>query len=380
MGPIKVLFLRELAYPLFDGKVYKYHGGAEVQLYNIAMGLSENGFDVSFIVRADGPSVERKDKVTIYKLNGHPRFYILKRLFRYFYYILDFIDIFRYGSMSNADIFVTRAPAATMFELYFIARMFGKKFVYMVAHDAECEKRHPLIRRRFTRLTFHYTLGHADLVIAQTHVQKEKLRLLGIRNVVVIRNAQPPSNALHRKKKDYILWVARAEKWKQPEMLLDMASRLKRYRFVMICPGIVSSKETYKDYGADFYRRVRSTKNITFIDKVPHNQIDTYFREAKLFLNTSVYEGFPNTFIEAWKNATPVVSIRVDPDDVIERHRLGYRSGTVQNACRQIRRLMLNNNLYKQLSRNCYKFYQKNLRVERMVDANARSFKVLLHR
>ena len=45
---------------------------------------------------------------------------------------------------------------------------------------------------------------------------------------------------------------------------------------------------------------------------------------AKALINTSFKEGFPITFIEAWSLNIPVISLYVDPGDVINKNRLGF--------------------------------------------------------
>jgi glycosyltransferase involved in cell wall biosynthesis len=46
------------------------------------------------------------------------------------------------------------------------------------------------------------------------------------------------------------------------------------------------------------------------------------YRNALALLCTSAYEGFPNTFLEAWSHGIPVVST-IDPDNLIARRGLG---------------------------------------------------------
>ena len=69
--------------------------------------------------------------------------------------------------------------------------------------------------------------------------------------------------------------------------------------------------------------RAKQIKNLVFIPRVPFNQIHEYFQRAKVFVNTSNYEGFPNTFIQACKSATAILTLNVNPDSFLDKHNCG---------------------------------------------------------
>jgi len=47
-------------------------------------------------------------------------------------------------------------------------------------------------------------------------------------------------------------------------------------------------------------------------------------KDALCLLNTSLFEGFPNTFLEALSVGTPIVTMRnIDPDNIINKNNLG---------------------------------------------------------
>jgi len=56
---------------------------------------------------------------------------------------------------------------------------------------------------------------------------------------------------------------------------------------------------------------------------VDPDEIHDYYRDAHCLVSTSAHEGFPNTFLEAWRVGTPVVSLAVDPARIAREEALG---------------------------------------------------------
>jgi glycosyltransferase involved in cell wall biosynthesis len=46
-------------------------------------------------------------------------------------------------------------------------------------------------------------------------------------------------------------------------------------------------------------------------------------KSAVALVSTSLHEGMPNTFLEAWSLGVPVLTLAFDPDGVVEREGLG---------------------------------------------------------
>jgi len=62
--------------------------------------------------------------------------------------------------------------------------------------------------------------------------------------------------------------------------------------------------------------------NVTMLGAVRYADTGALIDRAKIFLNTSIIEGFPNTFLQSWIRGVPVVSF-FDPDGLINRLQLG---------------------------------------------------------
>jgi glycosyltransferase involved in cell wall biosynthesis len=58
--------------------------------------------------------------------------------------------------------------------------------------------------------------------------------------------------------------------------------------------------------------------------------------EAHIHVNTSSFEGFPNTFVQAWARGAVVMSLAVDPDGDMQRLGIGFRTGSIEELKREI--------------------------------------------
>lgn len=110
---------------------------------------------------------------------------------------------------------------------------------------------------------------------------------------------------------------------KQPEMFLALAERLPQERCVLV----LMRDEAHDDLLRTVRERAAGLPNVTMHENVPLRDVGRLFEQAKLFVNTSTYEGFPNTFVQATLQGVPVLSWSVDPDGVLTRHGIGVCAG-----------------------------------------------------
>jgi glycosyltransferase involved in cell wall biosynthesis len=63
--------------------------------------------------------------------------------------------------------------------------------------------------------------------------------------------------------------------------------------------------------------RIEAIPNIVCLGGVSQDEVNRWLTKAHLLINTSVVEGFSNTFIQAWLREVPVASLVVDPDRIL---------------------------------------------------------------
>jgi glycosyltransferase involved in cell wall biosynthesis len=161
------------------------------------------------------------------------------------------------------------------------------------------------------------------VVIAQANYQADLLHKNYHRNPsAVIPNFHPvPDETEKSETIQTVLWVANLKPAKQPELFVKLAERcahLDRTKFIMV--GAVQDGK----YRA-LIEEWRGIPNLTIVGPRSLDEVNVLLEQAHLFVNTSKTsgEGFPNTFIQAWLRSTPVASLEVNPDNVLDSELCG---------------------------------------------------------
>jgi glycosyltransferase involved in cell wall biosynthesis len=168
---------------------------------------------------------------------------------------------------------------------------------------------------------------------------------------------------LSDRQREFILWVGRSADFKRPGLFIDLAEKISGEKFTMIC-----QQATGDDDYDSLVARAEQVKNLEFIKRVPFGEIDNYFQRAKVFVNTSDAEGFPNTFIQACKSATPILSLNVNPDDFLSNYNCGVCCDNDTDKFPVALGQMLKNASYKELSRNAREYAKDKHDISKICD------------
>jgi glycosyltransferase involved in cell wall biosynthesis len=368
-GNLRVCFFSLGAYHFFNPGVEHAFGGAELQLHLLATHLAKDpGFDVSFIVGEYGqPRRESRQGVALYSFDTNQGGLKYTKTMGYY------LRLWRLLKDVDSRVYIQRTAGVLTLAIALFCKVFGRKFVYMVAHDEDLMVATPAwygggARGWLGWRLFSRGLRMSDLVIVQHEGQKEELaRVFGKEGVVRpsahLIPADGPAGS-----RNFFLWVARCEPWKRPGIYLDIARSLPGDEFVMICPP---SQD--RDLFDSVRRRAGDLRNVQFHDYVPHQEMASYFRRARAFVNTSRKEGFPNTFVEAAREGTPVLSLSVDPDGVLEGHGFGRAfGGDAGGLSSFLGRLRPEGGEWERLSKNARSYALRHHDIGRIVEEDKR--------
>ena len=312
-------------------KSAKYVGGESVQHVLLARAWRDLGHEVSMVVHDHGQGRDtyvdgiravapytRDEGIPVFRF-AHPR-------------LTGMIAALR---EIDADVYYqSPAGAATGITAWF-CRRHGKRFISRIASDLACIPGKQLIRYWRDRKIYEYGLRNADLIVAQSEQQRSLLqRNYGLKSEVLDMAVEMPSGPQPEKDID-VLWVSNLRPVKRPEIVLELAQRLPEVRFTLAGGALPGTDEYFRTVT----EAAKSIPNLTCPGAVPYTDVGTMFSRAKIFLNTSQIEGFPNTFLQAWVRGVPVVAF-FDPDSQIKQRQLGHTATDLEDMVRAIVRLL----------------------------------------
>jgi glycosyltransferase involved in cell wall biosynthesis len=349
---LKICIVNLNVYCLFDPKSSAPMGGAELDMYTLAKGLGGK-LDTTVVTGDWGQeSIKKFGEIKVLrsvKLGGGN----ITRLFK------SLLVFWKVLSYANADIYVTSGAGPEVGVISYFCRVKKKKFIYRTASDIDCN-RHYARNNGIRGRLFEFGLTHADRVV--TSVRKHQSLLMSsypnnLKQLAHINLGAFSPIKSSQKKRNYILWVARCERLKNPEAFLEIAERLPQYQLVMICSKQAHDEKLFnkvKEHAA-------SLPNVEFINYVPYAKIQPFFDQAKVFVNTSDFEGFTFTLIQSGLGSTPVAYWKVNPDNVITHHGLGcFGNGNMSEFIVCIRELMASNKKWLECSKAIRKYVGEN--------------------
>jgi glycosyltransferase involved in cell wall biosynthesis len=276
---------------------------------------------------------------------------------------------------ADADVYYQNGAEYTTGQVALWCREHGRKFVYSVANDPDCDKQLPEMRKIRERVLYRYGLTRADRVIVQTRKQQMMLRSdFRCESVVIPMPCAGPSDAEYAGAQQrcdgpqHVLWIGRICEQKRPDRLLDLAE---------VCPDLLIDfvgPPGDTEYARSVYKRAKRLVNVVVHGSATRECIPDFYHQAKVMCCTSDFEGFPNTFLEAWSWGLPIVSM-FDPDNLIAEKGLGRVGRDVSELAAGIREMLDMPDQWQAASRAARKYFVENHALDLAMERFERVFR-----
>ena len=323
-------------------------GGEQVQQTLLAKALARRGFEISMVVYDYG----QLDCTRWHNVNTHKAFRADAGLPILRFVYPRWITMWSAMRRADADIYYLSCAGMQLGLAALFCQRYGRKFVYRVAHDTDCEPDKLLIKYWRDKKLYEYGLRRANGILVQSIQQQHALRAnYGLRSRVAAMLVEPAEKqGVHSID---VLWVNNLRKFKRPDLFLALAKKIPQLNFHMIGGDQPGSGELFEKIKAE----AGHIENLTFHGRVPYHEIGEKYASARVFVNTSDTEGFPNSYLQAWIRGTPVVAF-FDPDALIQREKLGFSVCSLDDMARAVMQLASNHRLWLDSSARC-KTYMK---------------------
>jgi glycosyltransferase involved in cell wall biosynthesis len=343
-------------------------GGEPVQQTLLARALTRHGHDVSMVVedlgQADGQPYEGIRTFKAYRPGAgvpvlrfiHPRW----------------TGLWQALQRADADLYYTSCAGMEVGLLALFCRRFGKRLVFRSASDSDCDRSRLRVPYARDRWLYGYGLRRADAILVQSDSQARSLsRSYGLASRVAGMLVETPMTASTHDLD--VLWVGNVRRVKRPDRVLWLSARLPHVAFHMV-GGALPGEEALH---AQVRNAAAACANLTFHGRLSYADAGNLYGRARLLLNTSDVEGFPNCYLQAWVRGVPVVTL-IDPDGVIEREGLGIAVRAPDQLPGAIASLLGSHGAWQAASDRCRRFMAREFGEDRILAAYLDTFDQVL--
>jgi len=320
---------------------FQHGGGAEFQISQLIAALRERGrYEVYYLARHIEPGI-RPEGYHVVRIGHSGKVPTLG-------YVTDLMPLYGALRAIRPQVIYQRVACGYtgICALYARRHRQNTRMIWHVAHTTDVTPQtldagRNLLRRKLEKWSVEFAIPRADRIVVQTRDQGELLlKHYGRRADAVIGNFHPqPTETIDKSGPPTVVWIANLKLWKQPGVFVRLAQALgdlKGVRFLMIGDAPAAKGP----WCESLMHSINSTPNLEYLGHLPQDEVNQVLARASIFVNTSVHEGFPNTFIQAWLREAVVVSLTVNPDRVLDSQRVGIYAQTEEGLVRAVRNLL----------------------------------------
>lgn len=364
---MKICIISKNVYPVAANNGVNFAGGAEMQLLTLAKKFTDLGNTVEFVTddfgQADIDEIKGIKYVKIpFRYMGGSKLYILS----------DWLTLYRKLKEIDADVYLLKGPRFNVF-IMGVFVFFSKKPVIFVSSTALDSNPHILMKVDpfYQRWLYLAGIRLIPYTVCQSVRQQDEFKKYYDKKTTFIRNACADYHVrLNQYNKDrHMLWVGTNSRVKRPHLFLEFARRTPEIKYKM---AMVPSENAMIQKKLE--NEISKVSNIEYHGFVQESKIEKVYAEASVLVNFSEHEGFPNVFLHAWAHKTPVVSLEVNPDGIIDKYRMGFCSGSMEQMIKDVRLLLWYDAMREEMGHNGYEYVKREHDSDKIAEQYIRLF------
>ncbi len=341
---MRLLFFSSYAHLILTEGSTRTSGGAELQMALLAREIATRGHEVILA----GGDMGQPDHVTLQgvRTRNAGKFHTGK--------LGEMIGaiprVFRVLREEKPDWVIVMGWTAWLFILWAMRPLIGYRLDFICALDTEVNGEYRKANPVFGAL-FEFAMRRCDARHAITRDQIKHYEARGMTATFYRYLLFPRTKPLTGEKTVDFLWVSRCQPIKRPHLFLDLVEAMPDASFEMICPA--ENKSLYDEISS----RASRYSNLTFRESVPYHQIQDHYDAARIFVNTSDWEGWPNSFIQAGLGLAALLSLDVNPDSLFQKYALGaFAAGNFDSFKASARAMISDSGALAAMQKECARF------------------------
>ncbi len=285
-------------------------GGSEMQCDNISRGLTDKGHEVVFVAPAGKPGRDYKRNYKVVPVASDAKAIadavlaqnpdiVYWRFNKYFFYrsakaiaAKNIPIVFALSHVSDTQLWSSRD------------KMFKGPIQFLRA-----------VKQGLVNLYNHQGHNHTA---AATTMNMDFYDRLPAKKKYFVPNSVDDAAVPFSWPRPFVIWVSNIKTQKQPELYVKLARELNNRDIDFLMVGSIHALD-YKWLETEHER----TPNFRYIGPKTLHEVNGILEESLFMVHTCNPEGFGSIYIQSWLKKKPTVSFAFDPDQYIEKHKLG---------------------------------------------------------
>jgi glycosyltransferase involved in cell wall biosynthesis len=215
------------------------------------------------------------------------------------------------------DLILVRGASRCLFFLSKMCRRKNIRLIHFGASDTDFIPGKEIVGgNTLNRKLYQNALHHIDYFVTQNKEQQTSLWNNYGKTSIIIPNIWIPTKDCASEKLFDAIWVANLRPLKRAEWFVELAKGLPQYHFAIVGGPLI------KDYYEYIEQSASEVNNLSLLGAKSFQEVNDLLSQSRVLVCTSEFEGFPNTFLQAWAQGLPVIST-VNPSKLLTTNHLG---------------------------------------------------------